>query len=106
MSLKALVVSKSVQGKVQSDDYEVVDLLGESENALAVRLDEVLRVVSESVRGSITGESQLTVEISGSISLKGGAGGKFLFLNVGGEAGKTDTLKVTLATKVLPQQRT
>ena len=69
-----------------------------------MQIDEVVKTISESIRGSITDESELTVEITGSISLKAEGGVKWLFFNVGGGTTKSDTLKVTLKTKISPSQ--
>src|SRR5262245_42075692 len=104
MSLKAVVVAADpvISRKVRLEDYDLVDVLGESEEAIAVQIDEVIKAISESICQSITSESELTVEITGSISLKAEGGVKWLFFNAGGGATKSDTLKVTLKTKINP----
>jgi hypothetical protein len=105
MSLKTVVVAADplISKKVSLEDYDLVDVLGESEEAIAVQIDELVKSISESMRESITDESELTVEITGSISLKAEGGVKWLFFNVGGGTTKSDTLKVTLKTKINPK---
>jgi hypothetical protein len=106
MSLKAVVVAADplISRKVRLEDYDLVDVLGEAEEAIAVQINEVIKAISEAIRESITDESELTVEITGSISLKAEGGVKWLFFNVGGGTTKSDTLKVVLKTKIKPSQ--
>jgi hypothetical protein len=105
MPLKAIIVAEdpSKVTKIKLEDFDIVDVLGESEEAIAVQIDEVVRTISESLRESIAEESELTIEITGSISLKAEGGVKWLFFNVGGGTTKSDTLKVTLKTKINPK---
>ncbi len=104
MSLRAVVMTTDIAqaNRVRFDEFDLVDVLGESEEAVGVRIDEVVRAVADSVRASIEAESELTVEVTGSISLKAEAGAKWMFFNLGGSATESDSLKVTLKTKVAP----
>src|SRR5262245_8779928 len=106
MSLKAVVIAADplISRKVRLEEYDLVDVLGESEEAIAVQIDEVVRTITESICESITDEAELTVEITGSISLKAEGGVKWLFFNVGGGTTKSDTLKVVLKTKISPSK--
>lgn len=104
MAVKTVVVTsdRAKARKVKFEDYDLVEVLGDSNDALGLRIDEVVRSISDSVRESITSESELAIEITGSVSLKGEAGAKWLFFNIGGSATESDTLKVTLTTKLSP----
>jgi hypothetical protein len=104
MRLKMVVTASDPLkvGKVRIEDYDLVDVLGDSNEATGVELNEIIRTISETISGSITTESELTVEIEGSISLKAQSGVKWLFFNVGGEMAKSNTLKVVVKTKISP----
>ena len=108
MSLQTLVTfqSSSEVSKIRFEDYEILDLLGEREEAVAVQLKELLSSVTEAVREAIESEGELSVEINGSLELKASAGIQYLFFNVGAGASKTNTMKVTLKTKVTPKDAT
>ncbi len=103
LPLKIAVTTQSPEGDliidIEGEKFEPT--LGETE-AVAVRLDEMVRSIAETIGTSIQAESELTVEISGGISLSAKGGAKWLFFNVGGGAEKTDTLKVVLKTKIKP----
>jgi hypothetical protein len=105
MSLQTLVTfqSSSEVSKIRFEDYEILDVLGEREEAIAVQLKELLSSVTEAVREAIESEGELSVEINGALELKASAGIQYLFFNVGGGASKTNTMKVTLKTKVTPK---
>jgi hypothetical protein len=79
-----------------------VPTLSDEADAVAVRLDELVAAISETIVATISEESELTVEIAGGITLSGKGSVKWLFFNVGGEAKKSDTLKVTLKTTIKP----
>jgi hypothetical protein len=104
MALQAFIVTSPETQPVEVGDRTVVPVLGPNEDAVAVRIDEVVRAIADSVCDTITEESDLFVEITGNISLKGSAGAKWLFFNVGGSVAKTDALKVTLKTKIRPRK--
>ena len=89
--------------KLEFEDYQVVDVLGKREKDLALKIDELYSEVIESVGKSLKHESELTIEISGSIDLKANAGAKWLFFNVGGSVEKNNSMTVTLKTKINPQ---
>jgi len=107
MPLKLAVMSSDTLSsqKIQFEDVTVVETLGETEESLAVKIDDVLEAVCRQVRSSITTESELIVEMTGSVALKANAGAKWLFFNVGGGAEKSDSLKVTLKTKISPESK-
>jgi hypothetical protein len=85
------------------EDQEILPTLGPDEEAVAVQLQELFTAVTQSITASLEVESKLTLEITGSISLKIQGGVKYLFFNVGGEAGTTGTMKVTLSTTLNPK---
>lgn len=97
MTLKAIVVTSD---KV-SENYENLESLGGSES-IAAKIDEIFKAVTEPVRNSISDEAELTIEIIGSIVLKGEAGGKWLVFNIGTSATKSDSMKVVIKTKIKP----
>jgi hypothetical protein len=105
VSLQTLVTfqSSSEVSKIRFEDYEILDVLGEREEAIAVQLKELLSSVTEAVREAIESEGELSVEINGALELKASAGIQYLFFNVGAGASKTNTMKVTLKTKVTPK---
>jgi len=101
MALKAVVVSSGSAGRVVVDDMELVEVLGWSED-VGVQLDDVLKIVSETVGKSISTESELMIELSGSVAVKANAEAKWLVFNVGGSGERSTTLKVTLKTMLKP----
>lgn len=104
MSVNFAVVSADAAKaeRIQFEDVKLAHVLGDSEDALALQIDEIIRAVSISVQGSITSESDLTVELTGSIKLKAQGGVKWVFFNVGGGTETSDALKVVLKTKIKP----
>lgn len=81
---------------------------GEEENDIPdipMKLQELLTSVSQTIATSITTESQLTIEITGSFSLKGKTGIKYVLFNAEGEAGKTQTMKLSLTTTIKPENQ-
>lgn len=105
MSLKMCVVSASPEEKknVKLDNYELVDVLGDKEENYAVQLEELLNTVVEPIKSNIEHESELTIEITGSTTLKASGGVKWLFFNIGSEGSKSGTMKITLKTKIMPE---
>lgn len=104
MAIKAYAtaVDPKKVSSVEVGDKKFLTTLG-SEDNIAVQLQELFESVTESITASLEVESSLTIEISGSISLKAQGGAKYLFFNVGAEASTTGTMKVTLSTKVTPK---
>lgn len=106
MTVKTIVVSSDKDEPVRYNSergYEKVDLLGDSADDIGLRIDEIVASISDSIRNSIDKESELSIEITGSASFKGDAQVKWLVFNVGGSATESETLKVTLKTKILPK---
>jgi hypothetical protein len=106
MSLNVYLISTDDHQpqKLRVEDYELVDVLGKKEEAIAVKIEELFTSLVESIGKTLSQESELTVEISGGITLKAEGGAKWLFFNAGGSASKTDSMKVTLKTKIKPQE--
>ncbi len=90
-------------GSLKTDDKEFLTTLGKEEDNVAIQINELLESLTEKVTESITLPSQLTIEISGAISLKAEAGIKYLFFNVGGSAESSNSMKVTLNTTINPK---
>ena len=90
---------------LQVEDYEVRDVLGKKEETLAVKFEELYSSIIEPISKSISHESELAIEVSGSFTLKAEGGAKWLFFNAGGSTSKTDNMKVTLKTKISPNKK-
>lgn len=98
----ALSAGSGESSTLQLDDKKMISVLGDAEESLAVKLKDLFNSVIESISGDIKEESQINIEVSGSIDLKVKAGVKYLFFNVGGEASNTGTMKVSLSTTIKP----
>lgn len=83
------------------DGVQVLDVLGD-EHLTALQLCDLWEAVKEAMEGIVDVESELTVEVSGSLELQGKAESKFLVFNVSGSGTKTNTMKVSLKTKLKP----
>jgi hypothetical protein len=86
----------------EDETYEFEELLSDEEENIAVRMDEIVRSISRSVSQSVVAESELMVEITGSISLRADGEAKWVLFRVGGGATATGAVKVVLKTKVAP----
>lgn len=108
MSIKmyATTVDPSAVSSLNIEGKEILPTLGPGEDAIAVQLEELFTAVTEDISGSLQVESQLTLEITGSLSLKAQGGIKYLFFNVGAEVGTTGTMKVSLSTTLKPKPKT
>ena len=104
MSIDLYVTSTDVNNKssIKVDNTEILSTLGPEEETISVQLKELFESVTQAVIPTIQTESQLTVEVSGEISMKAQAGIKYLFFNIGGEAGSKGAMKVTLSTTLKP----
>jgi hypothetical protein len=87
---------------LNEEGEQILKTFGDQSDSIAVQLKELFSSVTESVSASIEIESQLQIEVTGSITLKASAEGKYLFFNIGGEASTTGTMKVSLSTKLKP----
>jgi hypothetical protein len=106
MTIQAYVVSADPNeiSSIHLEDRELLDTLGAQDEAVAVQLQELFTSVSGAIATSLEVESQLTIEVTGSISLRAEAGVvKYLFFNLGGEASATGTMKVILSTTLKPR---
>lgn len=83
---------------------EILSTLGTEEDAVAVQLQELFSSVTEAIANSLEAESKLTIEITGSVSLKAQGGVKYFLVNAGAEAGKTMGMKVVLSTTLQPKK--
>lgn len=104
MSMNVYVISAepSEYENLRADDVELREVLGRKEEAIAVQLKELFDAVINSMRSSLSHESELILELNGSVELKADAGVQWLFFNVGAGAKKTNVMKVTLKTKIEP----
>lgn len=89
---------------LKTEEGEILTTLGSQEETVAVQLQELLESVTESITPSLKAESQLSIEITGSVSLKAQGGIKYLFFNAGAEAGTTGGMKVVLTTTLNPSK--
>ncbi|MCP4405925.1 MAG: hypothetical protein GY801_52610 [bacterium] len=104
MSIKTYVTTSNPNAvsSLKTEEAEILTTLGTDEETIAVKLQELFESVSEAITPNLKTEGQLTVEITGSVSLKAQGGMKYLFFNIGGETGSTDSMKVTLSAKLNP----
>ena len=113
MSLVVYAVAASGgQQSVVVGHHEFHGLLEEAEMPLAVRLGELLGSVASSVsqhlnRQYLSEDADLTVEVSGRVTLRSEGGTEFLLLNMGGPAqgpevnvGENTTMRSTMHAKV------
>lgn len=96
------VDSKEVSN-LKTEDGEILDTLGTKEKNIAVQLEELFSSVTEAISSSIDVESKLTIEVTGSISMKAKGDIKYLFFNAGAETGTTGGMKVVLSTTLKPE---
>ena len=87
----------------ESQVETILPTLGEKEAGVALQLQELFAAINESVTASLEVESQLSIEITGSISLKAQGGTKLLFLNLGTEAAAAGSMKILLSTTLKPK---
>ncbi len=87
---------------LKTEQGEILTTLGPQEETVAVQLQELFSSVTEAITASLEVESQLTIEITGSVSLKAQGGIKYLLFNAGAEAGTTGAMKVVLSTTLKP----
>ncbi len=73
------------------------------EDAVAIQMQELFTSITDTITTSLEVESQLTIEISGSIGLKVEGGSKYLFFNISGKAEATGGMKVILTTTIRPK---
>ena len=105
MSLKLYTTTfdpNSVES-IQTEDEEILMTAGEDREAIAISLQELFDAAINSATSNIKVESSLTVEVTGSITIKGRGGVALGLLNIGGEAGTTETMKVSLTTQIKPK---
>ena len=104
MSIQVYVTSVDPDNvsSITVDETELLPTLGQ-DKPVAAQLQELFTSVTQSISSSLEVEGQLTLEITGSISLKAEGGVKYLFFNVGAEAATTGTMKVVLSTTVKPK---
>jgi hypothetical protein len=99
----ATAVDPASVSSLQTEDEEILTTLGPQEETVAVQLQELFESVMEALSSKVDVESQLTVEINGSVSLKAKGELKYLFFNIGAETANTNTMKVTLSTTLQPK---
>ena len=98
-------VDPDAVSSLEIDETEILPTLGQ-EKPIAIQLEELFTSVTKAITASLEVESQLTLEITGSISLKAEGGVKYLFFSVGAEAAATGAMKVVLSTTVKPEKAT
>lgn len=107
MAIEVYVTSANPNevGSLQLENKTILPTLGPKENTVAVQLQELFTSVTDSITASLEVESQLMLEITGSITLKAEGGVKYLFFNVGASAEAAGTMKVTLSTTLRPKSK-
>ena len=106
MPIDVYVVSRDPKSGVgiQLPDRRIDEFLGDFEESTAVRIQELLTALTDTLEKCVKRKSNITIEISGSVDLKGKGGVQWLLFNVGGETSKSNTMKVTVETTVEPKQ--
>jgi len=105
MSVQVYVTATdpNTASSLEIDEREILPTLGPQEKAVAVQLQELFASVTDSIASSLEVESQLSLEITGSITLRVEGGVKYLFFNVGASAEAAGTMKVALSTTLRPK---
>jgi hypothetical protein len=105
MAIEAYVVSvdSGAVSQLDFDGRKVLATLGPQEEAVAVHLKELFGAIAEAVSATLEVESQVSVEVSGSVSLKAHGGFKYLFFNVGADTAVAANMKVVLSTTLKPK---
>lgn len=104
MTIKTYVTTANSNkiDNLEINEEELLIPLGLQEDAIAVQLEELFNSVTKAIKTSIEVESQLTIEITGSVTLKTQGGVKCLIFNAGAESGNTAGMKVVLSTTLKP----
>ncbi|MEL7006755.1 MAG: hypothetical protein AAFN93_29115 [Bacteroidota bacterium] len=103
MPIKTYLTTSSAESEeIKIDDEEFLDILGPEEEAMAVKLEELFESITNTMASSVEAESKLTIEVTGSMTLKAKGGVQYLFFNAGAEASTVGTMKVTLSTTLQP----
>jgi hypothetical protein len=88
---------------ITTDEGErILETLGPEEEGFAIKFQELFEAINSEISSSISTESKLTVELTGSMSLKARGGVQYLFFNAGAEVGSAGTMKVTLTSTLKP----
>lgn len=85
------------------DERRILETLGPSDEAVAIHLKELFQAITEAVRPTLQTPGELMIELSGSIDVKVDGSVKFLVFNASAEGSASGTMKVTLQTKIEPQ---
>lgn len=104
MSIKVLVTADAAEEVDFVDDSELLDVLS-GEYDVAFQLCDLFSAVKEALAETVDQESELNIEVTAALDLKASAETKFLIFNVGGAANKTNTMTVSLKTKIKPKKR-
>jgi hypothetical protein len=90
---------------LETKDGNLIPTLQPNDEGVSVQLQDLLTSVTEKLESSLSSESELTIEITGALSVKGAGKAKYLFFNVEAEASKSNTMKVVLKTTLKPQSK-
>lgn len=102
LKIYAITVDPNSVSSIQTEDGEILTTAGEEETT-AITLQELFDSVVEAITPSISDESKLTVEVTGSVSIKGQGNVRFGFFNIGADTGSTTSMKVVLSTTLKPE---
>lgn len=105
MSLAAYVVGQSVVDGVHASSPEttIEETLGMVDSGLVASLGDVVGAIIEAASSHVVVKSDLTIEMSASLSIGGSGSMKYVLFNFGGEVAKNDTVKIVLKTNVEPR---
>jgi len=87
------------------EDRRLDEFLGGEEESPAVRMQDLLISLNDTLEKSVKHKSNVTIEISGSVEFKGKGGVQWLFFNIGGETARSTTMKVVIETTIEPKPK-
>jgi hypothetical protein len=85
-----------------AEGESILATLGPEEEPFAIKFNEFFEAINNEIVSNVQNESQLTIELTGSMSLKAKGGVQYLFFNAGAELGSVGTMKITLKSNIKP----
>ena len=104
---KVYVVSTDLESAktIEIEGKERQRTLSESDDkAIALNLEQLFSTISKDLQSVIEEQSELSIEVSASMTVKALGNVKAVFLNVGGEGSSSNTTKIVLKTTLNPNK--
>jgi len=102
MPVRTIVISSQETAPTEeTHDYDINETL-RGEAGAAVEISEILDNVLDSIAGKLREPAELTIEIGAGAELSASGGVKWLVLNIGAGAKSSETVKISVKTKVHP----